>query len=73
MRNLINLYSQICEEDVIQNSRVATSPGLGSLKPFQSRYSTTNQINQSTDEHFIVQQNEILGQILYKYQNQLLT
>ena len=35
MRNLINLYSQICEEDVLSNNKNAPlSPGLAGLKPF---------------------------------------
>ena len=47
MRNLINLYSQICEEDVKGNSS-------SNLRQFQSRYST------NAEEYKTVGLNQIL-------------
>lgn len=57
MRNLIGLYTQICDEDSNQ-----ADPRM---KLFQSKYSTTS--NQMVDDLSRASQSVALNQILFKY------
>jgi len=57
MRNLIGLYTQICDEDSNQ-----ADPRM---KLFQSKYSTTS--NQMVDDLSRASQSAALNQILFKY------
>lgn len=61
MRNLIGLYTQICDEDIVGG-------GGGTRSNFLSRDSANNLDDQTKGAQTV-----ILNQILFKYQNKLLT
>ena len=73
MRNLIGLYSQICDEE--QATATASAIGNQSARLFKSRFGQSiGSVGGAEMTNFKASQSgTILNQILNKYQNQLLT